>query len=103
VAPRTPLEERLAEVFAQVLGIEAGRIGAHDNFFDLGGHSLLATMAVARLYDRWKIEVPLRTLFEAADLADFADRITERELLAASDGMVEELLDSLQSVQPVEE
>jgi amino acid adenylation domain-containing protein len=97
VAPRTPLEEHLAEVFAEVLNIEPGRIGIHDNFFDLGGHSLLATIAIAHLRDRWSLEVPLRTLFEATDLADLADRITEQELSDSPDELVAELLASLQA------
>jgi amino acid adenylation domain-containing protein len=96
VAPRTPLEEHLAEVFAEVLKIEPGRVGIHDNFFDLGGHSLLATVAIAHLNDRWGLEVPLRTLFDAADLVDLADRITEQEIQNAPDDLVAELLASLQ-------
>ncbi|HEY2739022.1 MAG TPA: amino acid adenylation domain-containing protein, partial [Thermoanaerobaculia bacterium] len=96
VAPRTPLEEHLAEVFAEVLKIEPGRIGIHDNFFDLGGHSLLATVALSHLQDRWSLDIPLRTLFEAADLADLADRITEQEIQDAPDDLVAELLASLQ-------
>jgi len=96
VAPRTPLERQLAEVFAEVLGLAAGQVGVHDNFFDLGGHSLLATMAIARLADRWDIDLPLRTLFEAADLEDLAERITDRELLAAPGGVVENLLAGLE-------
>ena len=96
VAPRTPLEEHLAEIFSEVLNIEPGRIGIHDNFFDLGGHSLLATIALAHLLDRWGLEVPLRTLFEATDLANLADRITEQELRDSPDELVAELLASLQ-------
>jgi amino acid adenylation domain-containing protein len=95
VAPRTLLEKRLAEVFAEVLGLEPGRVGVHDNFFDLGGHSLLATTALSHLSDRWRIEVPLRTLFDADDLADLAERITDSELQAAPEDLVEELLASL--------
>ena len=75
VAPRTPVEEVLAGIWAELLGLE--RVGADDRFFDLGGHSLLATRVTSRLRGVFGIEVPLRDLFEAPRLADFAIRIEE--------------------------
>lgn len=75
VAPRTPTEEALAAIWADVLGIE--RAGALDNFFDLGGHSLLATRVVARARAALGVEVPLLALFRAATLADFATDIED--------------------------
>ncbi|HEY0782036.1 MAG TPA: phosphopantetheine-binding protein, partial [Thermoanaerobaculia bacterium] len=96
VPPRTPLEERLVAATVETLGLGDGaRVGVHDNFFDLGGHSLLATQLVALLADRWGIELSLRTLFEAADLADLAERITDSELLATDAGQLEALLADL--------
>jgi surfactin family lipopeptide synthetase C len=92
VAPRTPLEEQLADGMAAVLGLEPGRIGIYDNFFDLGGHSLLATQLVAQLRLRHAIEVPLQLLFDSAHLAELADRITERELAEADDALLAEML-----------
>ncbi len=56
VPPQTPLEARLAEIWAEVLG--ADRVGSYDNFFDLGGHSLLSTQLIARIEER--LEVTLR-------------------------------------------
>ncbi|WAH56504.1 non-ribosomal peptide synthase/polyketide synthase [Pseudomonas silvicola] len=70
VAPTTEVEQRIAEVWAQLLDVP--RIGLHDNFFRLGGHSLLAMAVIARLRQQAGIEVPLRALFEAADLQGFA-------------------------------
>jgi amino acid adenylation domain-containing protein/non-ribosomal peptide synthase protein (TIGR01720 family) len=63
--PRTPLEESLATVWAQVLRMEPGRVGRRDDFFALGGHSLLATQVMARLREALGVDVPLRALFEA--------------------------------------
>src|ERR1019366_4364403 len=60
VAPRTPTEELLAEIWAQFLDLE--RVGIYDNFFDLGGHSLLANQAVSRMREAFQVEIPLRRL-----------------------------------------
>ncbi len=81
VAPRGPVEEAVAAVYADVLGV--GRVGAHDSFFDLGGHSLLATQAVSRLGHRLGVEPSLRELFETPDVAGLAALLRTR--LGASD------------------
>ncbi|HVR95771.1 MAG TPA: amino acid adenylation domain-containing protein [Thermoanaerobaculia bacterium] len=70
VAPRTPIEGVLAQVWAELL--QAERVGIHDNFFELGGHSLLATQVVSRVRSLLGIEVPLRALFERPTLSGFA-------------------------------
>ncbi|MEM9008075.1 MAG: amino acid adenylation domain-containing protein, partial [Cyanobacteria bacterium P01_F01_bin.86] len=61
VAPRTPEEEIIANIFAAVLGVQ--RVGIHDNFFELGGHSLLATQLISRLRSALTVEIPLRAIF----------------------------------------
>ncbi len=73
VPPRTPVEEILAGIWSEVLGLE--RVGANGRFFDLGGHSLLATRVLSRLRNAFNIEMPLRDLFEAPALSDFAARV----------------------------
>ncbi|HKH43314.1 MAG TPA: amino acid adenylation domain-containing protein, partial [Thermoanaerobaculia bacterium] len=73
MAPRTPAEEVLAGLWAEVLGLE--RVGAADDFFDLGGHSLLATQVMSRLREAFGVEIPLHDLFEAPVLADLAARV----------------------------
>ncbi|MDQ3563922.1 MAG: non-ribosomal peptide synthetase [Pseudomonadota bacterium] len=73
VAPRTPVEEVLAAIWAEVLRVE--RVGAHDNFFEMGGNSLRATQVTSRMRDRLHIEVPLRSLFEAPTVTQLAAQI----------------------------
>ena len=58
VAPRTPVEELLAALWAEALGVE--RVGIHDNFFARGGHSLLATRVLSRVQQACGVELPLR-------------------------------------------
>jgi nonribosomal peptide synthetase DhbF len=72
LAPSSPREKALCELFAQVLGLD--RVWPHDNFFDLGGHSLLATRLISRVRSTLSVELPIRAVFEnpsAALLARF--------------------------------
>ncbi len=73
VAPRTPTEEALAGVWAQVLTLP--RVGVHDNFFELGGHSLLATQLVSRVRDAFQLDLPLRKVFELPTIATLAEAV----------------------------
>jgi amino acid adenylation domain-containing protein len=62
VAPRSTAEQLLAEMWARVLKLE--RVGIRDNFFEIGGHSLLATQLISHVRDVFRLELPLRRLFE---------------------------------------
>jgi amino acid adenylation domain-containing protein len=76
VAPRTAVEELLAVIWTAVLaGTPADQIGVHDNFFELGGHSLLATQVISRVRESFKIELPLRSLFEAPSIELLAAKV----------------------------
>jgi len=97
VAPRTPIEERLAGIWAEVLHREP--IGSYDNFFELGGHSLLATQVISRISEAFAVDIPLRSLFETPTVAGLAERVILRltvahdkmgELLAELEGLSED-------------
>jgi acyl transferase domain-containing protein len=75
VAPRTSTEARIAEIWQEVLGVD--RVSVYDDFFQLGGHSLLAIQIMARLRAALRVEVPLRSLFEAPTVAGLAECITQ--------------------------
>ncbi|MCK1502136.1 non-ribosomal peptide synthetase [Bradyrhizobium sp. 188] len=73
VAPRNPVEEMVAAIWAEVLAL--GRIGIEDDFFERGGHSLLATRAMSRVRSNLGVELPLRKLFELRTVAGVAGEI----------------------------
>jgi len=90
VAPRTSLEEVIAGIWRDVLGLE--QIGVHDNFFELRGHSLLATQVVARLSEIFEFEIPLRTIFQFPTIAALAAALVQFE---PAPGSLEELARAL--------
>ncbi|HEU4885984.1 MAG TPA: amino acid adenylation domain-containing protein, partial [Longimicrobium sp.] len=95
VAPRTPVEEVLAGIWAQVLKLE--QVGVHDNFFDLGGHSLLIMRLVAEIQARFDLEVSIRTVFSMPTLEALAGEIERRiyeKIAAMSEFEAEQLAGS---------
>jgi acyl carrier protein len=81
VAPRNPVEERLAGIWKEMFGFE--QIGIHDDFLALGGHSLLAMQMLSRVRAAFHIELPLRQIFEARTIADLAKLVTEGTITTA--------------------
>jgi amino acid adenylation domain-containing protein len=75
VAPRTPAETTLAQIWRDVLGLE--QVGVNDNFFELGGHSLLVTQVVSRVREAFQVDLPMRRLFEAPTVAGLAAALEE--------------------------
>ncbi|MBZ5494659.1 MAG: amino acid adenylation domain-containing protein, partial [Acidobacteriia bacterium] len=73
-APRTPEEEILCEIFAQLLGMD--RVGVDDDFFALGGHSLMATRLISRIRALLGADIQVSTVFEAPSVAKLAAKLS---------------------------
>jgi amino acid adenylation domain-containing protein len=72
-APRTPIQEILTGIWAQILNLT--QVGIEDNFFELGGHSLLATQVISQVRKTFQVEISLRELFSTPTIAQFSQRI----------------------------
>jgi acyl carrier protein len=96
VAPSTPVEKGVTEIWADVLGPPSA--GVHDNFFDLGGDSLGAAQVASRIRQLFGAELPLRELFEHPTVAELARRIIETLAEQAGDQDLASLLDELEGL-----
>jgi amino acid adenylation domain-containing protein len=96
VAPRDAVEQALAALWEEVLGVE--RVGVRDNFFALGGHSLLAARLLSRIRRDLDVEIPLRTLFETPDLEALARVVLAARLEEVDPGALSALLAELESL-----
>jgi acyl carrier protein len=99
-APRTELEERLARLFQEMLGI--GQVGVHDNFFDLGGNSLVATQLISRLREAFEVEIALRALFEAPTVAKLGVVIVREQASMVDEDELSAALAELSELSPEE-
>lgn len=77
VAPRTPIERELVQIWVDVLGVD--RVGISDSFFELGGHSLQATQLISRVRDRLRVEITLHELFESPTVREMSILVVERQ------------------------
>jgi syringomycin synthetase protein SyrE len=98
VAPRGPLEEQIAGIWAEALGV--ARVGAFDSFFDLGGHSLLAMRLISRMRQAFGIEFPVHAIFQNPTVAGAAEMM--RRLEEQHSENMEELLEELEGLSEEE-
>jgi len=87
VAPRTPTQKLLAQIWCEVIGLD--EVGIHDDFFDLGGHSILVTQIVSRIRKIFDIDIGLQPIFESATIAQLSVRL-ERILTEQIESLAEE-------------
>lgn len=99
-APRTPNEQELATIWSEVLDLD--HVGIHDNFLELGGDSLLASQVISRVIGTFRVELPLRSLFEAPTVADMAVAITQSQAKVAKPEDIERLLAELEALSAEE-
>ncbi|MBF8667870.1 amino acid adenylation domain-containing protein [Pseudomonas putida] len=95
VPPRTPLQQQVAAIWAQVLKVE--RVGLGDNFFLLGGHSLIATQVTSRVQEQVGLPVSLKALFENPGLGDYCAQL--EQLTPQADPVQNELAKSLEALK----
>ncbi|MBD1896807.1 non-ribosomal peptide synthetase [Coleofasciculus sp. FACHB-129] len=100
VAPRTNVEEVIAGIWAEAIGIE--QVGIYDNFFELGGHSLLATQVISRLRDAFNVEFPLRQFFDSPTVADLAVAIAQKLAEQTDEEMMAQMLAELDEISEEE-
>jgi acyl-coenzyme A synthetase/AMP-(fatty) acid ligase/acyl carrier protein len=106
VAPRTPVEETVAAIWINVLGIE--RVGVNDDFFALGGHSLLATQIIAQIRSDLSVNLPLHSLFTAPTVATLSAQVVQMmgedeetaKLLAEVDDLSDDEVERLLAGEP---
>jgi amino acid adenylation domain-containing protein/non-ribosomal peptide synthase protein (TIGR01720 family) len=84
-APRTPIEEILANIWAQVLGLD--RVGIHDNFFELGGDSILCIQVIAKAHQA-ELNLTPKQLFQNQTIAELAMVVETSQVIAAEQGLV---------------
>ena len=100
IAPRTPTEAQVAAIWSDLLGV--AQISVQENFFALGGHSLLAVRVLLRVQERFQVELPLSTLFEAPTVAELALKLVQVQAEQVDDDLLSQLLDELEETPDAE-
>ena len=99
-APRTPVEQQLAALWCEVIGLEA--VGIDEDFFALGGHSLMATQLVSRINAAYAIDLPLRRVLESPTVADLAIAVATRQAEEQEEGELAHVLAQLEGLSETE-
>jgi thioester reductase-like protein/amino acid adenylation domain-containing protein len=86
VAPQTEVEQQIAAIWSELLGIHP--LGIHDHFFELGGNSLLAARAIAKMQDTLKVEIPVRYLFEFPTIDRLAQRLENQQIVGTESAAI---------------
>ena len=100
VAPRTPDEEKLAQIWQEVLRLE--RVGVTDNFFELGGHSLLATQIISRIRNGFRIQMPLAGFLQNPTIAALAEQMSHCPAVESEQEEMARLLQELEGISDEE-
>ena len=100
IAPRSATEQVIANIWAEVLKLDVAQIGIERNFFSLGGHSLLAIQAIARLRSIFRLDLSIRSLFEYATIAEFAQYLSTNE---TKPGQIEKIAYTFQRIERMSE
>jgi amino acid adenylation domain-containing protein len=100
VAPRNALEEKLAGIWQEILGLP--QVGVESNFFDLGGHSLMATRVVSQIRERCGVEMPLRMLFESPTIAELARYLETSQSKETELARIMSMLENVESISDEE-
>jgi phthiocerol/phenolphthiocerol synthesis type-I polyketide synthase E len=90
MAPTTPIEESVARIWEDILGIKP--VGIEDNFFDLGGHSLLATLFLSRLQEEFQVRLEMRVIFETPTVSTIARMVEEEQSKAGDTQTIEDII-----------
>ena len=102
--PRTPTEEKLASIWAELLGCK--RVSIHDDFFELGGHSLSVTQLLSRVCETFSVDIPMRVFFTNTSgritIADLARHIEEHQLEQLNDDDITSALEILDELSEEE-
>lgn len=100
VAPRSEEERRIVKIWSEVLGLT--KVGVSDNFFDLGGHSLAAARVVTRVFQEFRLQIPLQYLFESPTVSEMAGIIVKHRNQFLNATELESILQELESVSEKE-